>query len=163
MLCVNTSPFVKSADLLVPGVLASPLQYVLKKSRLHAAQCYRSLALALTVSSVCSDFSAPLPYLFNDCYVWHCLQSWHEPPAVLKLLLRCLYHLLCATAAHSPSAPASATKRKRQSDIAVTMTAAGEGEKVGFAAQELEQEKKNLASVAIAGEALLVLCSNVDR
>jgi hypothetical protein len=45
----------------------------------------------------------------------------------------------------------------------VATTAAGEGEKVGFAAQELEQEKKNLASVAIAGEALLVLCSNVNR
>ena len=79
---------------------------------------------------------------------------WFEPANVLKLLLRCLYHILCVT----PTAPSRATtpisKRNHEGDAL-----AGNGLAEPCC---LDWENRNMRAIAVAGEALALLCTHIS-
>jgi hypothetical protein len=157
------------------GVLAAPLQCVLKRSKLQAARCYETLASALTSSCHVSETEF-LAFHFVVLYVnyFACAQDWHDPPTVLKLLLRCLHHLLCADSAPAAStgalgSGAPSSKRKRvispggdggveNANVGETTTSAAVKADAGEA--QLAEELRVLDA---AGRALVVLCGHTTR
>jgi hypothetical protein len=157
------------------GILAAPLQYLLKRSKLQAARCYETLASALT--SNCHVSESQLVARSVACKMTLCMfiiQDWHDPPAVLKLLLRCLHHLLCADS--TPSAPAAAlgsgapsSKRKRETSPGGDggVENANVGQAVTTAAVKANTGEAQLAEelnvLDAAGRALVILCGRTTR
>ena len=84
----------------------------------------------------------------------YAMQDWHQPASVLKLLLRCVYHMLFtdtnissigATAAlSSPNPTTSSATTPVPDDV-------------------LRRENENLHTLRTAGEVVHVLCSQIAR
>eukprot|EP01032_Pedospumella_encystans_P009838 gene9838-11551_t len=110
------------------GVLTAPLQPILRRSRSEAARCYLTLAQCLVLA-----------------------QDWHQPASVLKLLLRCLYHLLFTDIATTSNTATVNTSSK--SNIPST----------GVSEEVIKRERDNLLALKTAGEAVQVLCANIPR
>jgi hypothetical protein len=102
------------------------------------------------------------------------MQEWHDPPTVLKLLLRCLHHLLCADSTPSASAAAlgsgaPSSKRKRETspggDGGVENATVGQA--ITTAAVEADTSEAQLAEqwnvLDAAGRALVILCGHATR
>ena len=78
-------------------------------------------------------------------------QDWHQPASVLKLLLRCSYHLLFTDIATASNTAAVNTSSK--SNIPST----------GLSEEVIKRERDNLLALKTAGEAVQVLCANIPR
>ena len=79
------------------------------------------------------------------CFV--CVQDWWEPPAVLKLLLRCLFHIFFSL---TPPAAANTLRPSVITEASVLET-------------EIEKELRNTQALRVAAEALCILCANIER
>lgn len=75
------------------------------------------------------------------------IQDWHQPASVLKLLLRCLYHILF-TDTSTAAVPANTF-----AEAAVT----------AVPEEVLLRENENLRTLRTAGEVVQVLCAHIVR
>ena len=134
--------------------MAAPLQHILKRSRLLAAECYECLAQCLVVAQVgyARHFSFYSP-IFNitsqTCNSVQILQDWHAPASGVALLVRCLYHLFFVNNAASGGVVAATVTSM------ATITTQQQ--------QQVDQEMQGLRATEAAGRALLVLCSSIER
>jgi hypothetical protein len=155
------------------GVLAAPLQYVLKRSKLQAARCYETLASALTSSCHVRE-NQVIVRCVGVMVTLSIIQDWHDPPTVLKLLLRCLHHLLCAHCTLAASAAplgsgAPSSKRNRETSPGGEggVENANVGQAITTAAMEADAGEAQLAEelkvLDAAGRALVILCGHTTR